>query len=141
MRVGWPTRCASVTFGRVEVGAASERSTVRFNGEPAVALGVIKQATANPLELSKALRAELPKVTAELPGACRHASPTTRRCSSTARSMQCSRPSEKPSLLVLAIIFFFLRNFRATLIPLVTIPVSLIGAFALMFMFGSRSTR
>ena len=39
-------------------------------------------------------------------------------------------------LLVLAIIFFFLRNFRATLIPLVTIPVSLVGAFAIMFMLG-----
>ena len=39
-------------------------------------------------------------------------------------------------LLVLLIIFFFLRNFRATLIPLVTIPVSLIGAFALMFVLG-----
>jgi multidrug efflux pump len=39
-------------------------------------------------------------------------------------------------VLVLAIIFFFLRNLRATLIPLVTIPVSLIGAFAIMFVLG-----
>ncbi|MDQ5880376.1 MAG: multidrug efflux pump, partial [Pseudomonadota bacterium] len=61
----YPVRIADL--GRVEIGAASERSTVRFNGRPAVALGVIKQATANPLELSKGLRAELPKVIAELP--------------------------------------------------------------------------
>ena len=58
---GYPVRIGDL--GRVEIGAASERSTVRFNGRSAVALGVIKQATANPLELSKALRAELPKVT------------------------------------------------------------------------------
>ncbi|MFZ1446370.1 MAG: efflux RND transporter permease subunit, partial [Candidatus Dechloromonas phosphoritropha] len=62
---GYPVRISDL--GRVEIAAASERSSVRFNGRSAVALGVIKQATANPLELSKALRAELPKVTSELP--------------------------------------------------------------------------
>jgi multidrug efflux pump len=64
-RGSYPVRIADL--GRVEIGAASERSSVRFKGRPAVALGVIKQATANPLELSRALRAELPKVISELP--------------------------------------------------------------------------
>jgi multidrug efflux pump len=59
-RGSYPVRIADL--GRVEIGAASERSSVRFKGRPAVALGVIKQATANPLELSRALRAEVPKV-------------------------------------------------------------------------------
>ena len=43
-------------------------------------------------------------------------------------------------MLVVLVIFFFLRNLRATLIPLVTIPVSLVGAFALMYASASRST-
>ena len=123
-------------LGRVEIGAASERSTVRFNGKAAVALGVIKQATANPLELSKALRAELPKIVSELP-------PGMNANVAYDSSIFIDRSIDsvfttigEAIILVLLIIFFFLRNFRATLIPLVTIPVSLIGAFALMFMLG-----
>lgn len=123
-------------LGRVEIGAASERSTVRFNGKAAVALGVIKQATANPLDLSKALRAELPKIVSELP-------PGMNANIAYDSSIFIDRSIDsvfttigEAIVLVLLIIFFFLRNFRATLIPLVTIPVSLIGSFALMFMLG-----
>ena len=130
----YPVRIGDL--GRVEIGAASERSTVRFNGKPAVALGVIKQATANPLELSKALRAELPKVVTELP---KGMSANIAYDSSVFidRSINSVFTTiGEAIILVLLIIFFFLRNFRATLIPLVTIPISLIGTFALMFMFG-----
>ncbi len=132
--LAYPVRIRDL--GRVEVGAASERSTVRFNGEPAVALGVIKQATANPLELSKALRAELPKVTAELPKGMQARIAYDSSVFIDRSIDAVFKTIGEAILLVLAIIFFFLRNFRATLIPLVTIPVSLIGAFALMFMFG-----
>ncbi|MGB5207719.1 MAG: efflux RND transporter permease subunit, partial [Azonexus sp.] len=131
---GYPVRIADL--GRVEIAAASERSSVRFNGRSAVALGVIKQATANPLELSRALRAELPKITSELP-------PGMRADIAYDSSIFIDRSIEavfktigEAILLVLAIIFFFLRNLRATLIPLVTIPVSLVGAFAIMFTLG-----
>jgi multidrug efflux pump len=130
----YPVRLGDL--GRVEIGAASERSTVRFNGKPAVALGVIKQATANPLDLSKALRSELPKVIGELP---KGMSANIAYDSSIFidRSIDSVFTTiGEAIILVLLIIFFFLRNFRATLIPLVTIPVSLIGAFALMFMLG-----
>ena len=130
----YPVRLADL--GRVELGAASERSSVRFNGRPAVALGVIKQATANPLELSQALRRELPKVIGDLPGGM---TATIAYDSSVFidRSIQAVFVTiAEAMLLVLLIIFFFLRNVRATLIPLVTIPVSLIGAFALMLVLG-----
>jgi multidrug efflux pump len=133
-RGSYPVRIADL--GRVEIGAASERSSVRFKGRPAVALGVIKQATANPLELSRALRAELPKVISELP-------PGMTANIAYDSSVFIDRSIDavfktigEAMLLVLLIIFFFLRNFRATLIPLVTIPVSLIGAFALMLVLG-----
>ncbi len=123
-------------LGRVEIGAASERSTVRFNGKSAVALGVIKQATANPLELSKALRAELPKIIGELPKGM-NANVAYDSSIFIDRSIDSVFTTiGEAIILVLLIIFFFLRNFRATLIPLVTIPVSLIGAFALMFILG-----
>ncbi len=131
---GYPVRIADL--GRVEIGAASERSSVRFKGRSAVSLGLIKQATANPLELSRALRQDLPKITGELPEGM---TATISYDSSVFidRSIESVfKTIAEAILLVLAIIFFFLRNFRATLIPLVTIPVSLVGAFALMFMLG-----
>ncbi len=123
-------------IGRVEIGAACERSSVRFNGRSAVALGVIKQATANPLDLSRALRVELPRVTKDLPEGM-EAKIAYDSSIFIDRSIEAVFTTiGEAILLVVLIIFFFLRNVRATLIPLVTIPVSLIGAFAIMFMLG-----
>lgn len=129
---GYPVRLGDVA--RVEIGAAAERTSVRFKGRSAVSLGVIKQATANPLELSQALRAEMPRIASELP-------PGMTVDISYDSSIFIDRSIKsvfttigEAIVLVLAIIFFFLRNLRATLIPLVTIPVSLVGAFAIMFM-------
>jgi multidrug efflux pump len=130
----YPVRIRDI--GRVEVGPASERSSVRFNGRSAVALGVIKQATANPLELSNALRAQLPNITGELPAGMQ-AKIAYDSSVFIDRSIQSVfKTIGEAILLVLAIIFFFLRNLRATLIPLVTIPVSLVGAFGIMFALG-----
>lgn len=130
----YPVRIADL--GRVEIGPAAERSSVRFNGRSAVGVGVIKQATANPLELSKALRAELPNLIKQLPDGMR-ADISYDSSIFIDRSIQSVfKTIGEAILLVLAIIFFFLRNLRATLIPLVTIPVSLVGAFAIMFVLG-----
>jgi multidrug efflux pump len=130
----YPVRIGDVA--KVEIAAASERTSVRFKGRSAVALGVIKQATANPLALSQALQKELPKISSELP-------PGMTVNISYDSSIFIDRSIKnvfttigEAILLVLAIIFFFLRNLRATLIPLVTIPVSLVGAFAIMFVLG-----
>jgi len=82
---------------RVEVAALNERTNVRFNGRPAISLGLIKQATANPLTLAQALKAELPRIRAELPKASRSTSPTTTRCSSRSRSSPSTRPSPRRS--------------------------------------------
>ena len=131
---GYPVRIRDL--GRVEIGAAQERSAVRFNGKNAVALGVIKQATANPLDLSKALRAALPRVVAELPEGM---AVNVAYDSSVFidRSIEAVFTTIGEAILLVAlIIFLFLRSPRATLIPLVTIPVSLIGAFALMLAMG-----
>ena len=131
---GYPVRIRDI--GNVDVSAVSERSTVRFKGKSAVALGVIKQATANPLELSKAVRAELPRLIADLPQGM---TVNIAYDSSVFIDRSINAVFEtifEAILLVAAIIFLFLRNWRAMVIPLVTIPVSLIGAFALMFVMG-----
>jgi multidrug efflux pump len=130
----YPVRIRDV--GRAEIGPQDERSIVRFNGRPAVALGVIKQATANPLELSKAIRAELPLVLADLPEGV---SVNIAYDSSVFidRSIKAVlRTIVEAIVLVALVIFVFLRSLRASLIPLVTIPVSLVGAFGIMYLFG-----
>ena len=131
---GYPVRIRDVA--RVEIGAAAERTSVRFKGRSAVSLGVIKQATANPLELSKALRAELPRIAEELPDGMRVDISYDSSVFIDRSIKSVFTTIGEAIILVLAIIFFFLRNLRATLIPLVTIPVSLIGAFAIMFVLG-----
>jgi multidrug efflux pump len=130
----YPVRIRDV--GWVEVGAVNERSIVRFMGRPAVSIGLIKQSTANPLDLKRALVKMLPELEEELPEGMK----MTITNDSTVfieRSIEAVfKTIWEAVLLVAAVCLFFLRNWRAMLIPLVTIPVSLIGAFALMLVFG-----
>ena len=121
---------------RIELGADNSRFRARFNGRNAIPLGIIKQAVANPLEISAALRELLPQISASLPEGMRvevaHDSTVF-----IERSIQEVYVTvAEAAVLVILVIFLFLRNWRAVLIPLVTIPVSLIGAFALMYVLG-----
>jgi multidrug efflux pump len=122
--------------GRSEVGARDERTIVRFKGEPAVALGVVKQATANPLDISRGVRAMIPEIEAGLPEGMRVAVAYDRAIFIDRSIANVFSTIGEAVILVILVIFLFLRSFRSTLIPLVTIPVSLIGAFGLMYAFG-----
>ena len=121
---------------RVELGADFSRFRARFNGRNAVPLGVVKQAVANPLEISHALQEMLPQVTRTLPEGMRVdiAHDSTVFIESSIREVYVT--VIEAAILVILVIFLFLREWRAVVIPLVTIPVSLIGAFALMYLFG-----
>ena len=121
---------------RVEEGPADERSAVRINGRSAISAGVIRQATANPLELSAGVRAMLPQLQAEMP-------PDVRIDVANDNSVFIDRAVKsvyhtiaEAIFLVALVIFVFLRTVRASIIPIVTIPVALIGAFALMLLAG-----
>ena len=134
---GYPVRMRDV--GNARDRRRSTSATIsRFNGKPSLNIGVIKQAVANPLELSNArARRGRRRSTKDLPaGHEARSSPTTRRCSSTARSSSVFETIAEAIVLVVLVIFFFLRSLRATIIPIVTIPVSLIGAFGIMYLFG-----
>ena len=122
--------------GRAELGALDERVSARFNGRGAVAIGVVKQSTANPLDVSKAVNDALPKIRAAVPDGM---GVDVGYDSSVfiAKSIDAVfHTIFEAIILVVLVIFFFLRSLRATLVPLVTIPVSLIGGFALMYAFG-----
>jgi multidrug efflux pump len=122
--------------GQAELGALDERRVVRFNGEPAIAVGVIKQATANPLEVSEAVNKILPTITSSLPEGMQVRVAHDKSVFIAESIKNVYATIGEAVVLVILIIFLFLRSVRATLIPLVTIPVSLIGAFALMHWLG-----
>ncbi len=131
---GLPVRIRDVAD--VFIAPQAERAIVRFNGQPSVSLGMIRQATANPLDMAAALREQLPRIVRELPEGMQ----VTIANDQTVFIEQAIRrvfiTIGEAVLLVAAVIFFFLRSWRAAVIPLVTIPVSLIGAFALMYAAG-----
>ncbi len=133
-RNGFPVRLGEMA--NIRVAAAEERVLARFNGGDSLTIGVTKQSTANPLDLSKAVRAEVDLVNQNLP---------------SGMSLSISYDSSifiqksidavymtilEATLLVTLVILFFLRNGRASLIPIVTIPVSLIGGLGIMYAFG-----
>ena len=131
---GYLLRLADV--GHAEIAAKDERSIVRYKGQPAVSMGVIKQATANPLDISDGLAAALPDVRALLPAGMQMAIAHDNSLFIRESIDNVFITIWEAVALVILIIFIFLRSLRATLIPLVTIPVSLIGAFALMALLG-----
>jgi multidrug efflux pump len=131
---GFPVKIRDVA--RVEEAAADERSSVRLNGKAAISAGVIRQATANPLVLSQGVREMIPKLKADLPPdiGIDIANDNSEFIDRSVKNVY--RTIGEAIILVALVIFVFLRTLRASIIPIVTIPVSLIGTFALMALFG-----
>jgi multidrug efflux pump len=121
---------------RVEEGAADERTAVRLNGRSAVAIGVIRQATANPLDLSKGVREAIPKLKADLPPDVLIDIANDNSVFIDRSVKNVYRTIAEAIILVALVIFVFLRTMRASIIPIITIPVSLIGTFAMMALAG-----
>jgi multidrug efflux pump len=131
---GFPVKLRDVA--RVQEGAADERSIVRLNGRSAVAVGVIRQATANPLDLSKGVREALPKLKADLPADMLIDVANDNSVFIDRSVTNVYKTIAEAIGLVALVIFVFLRTPRASIIPIVTIPVSLIGTFGLMALAG-----
>jgi len=131
---GQPVRLADVA--RVEQGAQNERTSVRLNGRDTVSLGVIRQATANPLDLSASVRGLLDRVREDLPADIQIDIANDNSVFIDRSIKAVYTTIAEAVVLVTLVIFVFLRTLRASIIPLITIPVSLIGAFALMALAG-----
>jgi multidrug efflux pump len=131
---GFPVKLRDVA--QIKEDAANDRSAVRLNGRPAISAGVIRQATANPLELSKGVREMIPRLKADLPGdmAIEVANDNSVFIDRSIKNV--FQTILEAVVLVALVIFVFLRTIRASIIPIITIPVSLIGAFAMMALAG-----
>ncbi|WP_163576749.1 efflux RND transporter permease subunit [Halomonas faecis] len=121
---------------RVEIGAVEERTIFRGNGVPMVGLGMMKQSTANVLEISDGVLAEMERIRETLPdGMDLRLNYDSSVFVSGAISQVVQTLFIAMGLVVVAI-FVFLGNLRTTLIPAVTVPIALIGAFAALALMG-----
>ena len=121
---------------RVELGARSYLTRSIFNGQASVAIGIYRSSNANALDTMKAVRAELKHLAERQPGDVQYDVfyDTTKYVSSAIHEIELTLVIT--FLLVLFVNYIFLQDWRATLVPTVTIPVSLIGTFAVLLALG-----
>ena len=131
---GQPIRIGDVA--RVQEAPVDERSYVRLNGRDGVGVGVVKQSTANPLDLSTGVTQLLVKLRRDLPPGVQIEVANDNSVFIDQSIKAVFSTIVEAAVLVALVIFVFLRTLRASLIPLVTIPVALIGTFAMMALAG-----
>jgi hydrophobic/amphiphilic exporter-1 (mainly G- bacteria), HAE1 family len=122
--------------GRTELGAEAYSLASRYNGRDAVGFGVLQLPTANALQVYRDVNAELERLSKRFPPGLKItvAFDTTSVVSESIREVITTLVEALG--LVILVMFLFLQNWRTTLIPAITIPVSLIGAFAFVKLFG-----
>ncbi|MDN7132726.1 efflux RND transporter permease subunit [Halomonas sp. MC140] len=124
---GYLVRLADVA--RVEVGAVEDRTVFRSNGVPMVGLGMIMQSTANVIELSDAVKIELERLQGTLPEGMSLSLDYDASLFVSGAIDQVVMTLFIAMGLVVVVIFLFLGNLRTTLVPAVTVPIAVIGAF------------
>ena len=120
----------------VVLGAQNYEQDVRFNGETATFMGIWVLPTANSLEVIKKVRAAIPEIQAQLPPGMKAGIPYDSTAYIQDAINEVLRTLTETLLIVIVVIFLFLGSFRSVLIPVVAIPISLIGAVFLMLLFG-----
>jgi multidrug efflux pump len=123
-------------LGRVELAPEDERSALRFKGTQAVAIGVIRQSKANIISVADAIYEELPKVRASLPPGVSLTPAFDQSIFVKSSIREAQETLVIAAILVVIIIFVFLRNLRATIIPGLAIPTSIVATFAIMYFMG-----
>jgi multidrug efflux pump len=120
----------------VVLGAENYEQDVRFNGESATFMGVWVLPTANTLEVIDQVRKAIPQIRAQLPASMKLGVPYDSTEYIQDAIGEVLRTLTETLLIVIVVIFLFLGSFRSVLIPIVAIPVSLVGAVFLMMVAG-----
>src|SRR5881296_77595 len=120
----------------VELGPEDNRSIFRYNGNPAVAIGVVRQSKANLIEVARRIREALPGIQQTLPPGVKLETAWDGSVFVTHSINDARLTLLIAAILVVLIIFVFLRNLRATIIPGLAIPASIISTFAIMYFLG-----
>lgn len=122
--------------GHAELGAETYSTSLRFDGEDAVGIGIQQLSNANALAVDSACKKALDQLSKTFPPDLKYVIPfdTTTVVGDSIRDVVVTLG--EAIVIVIAIIFFFLLDWRATIIPAITIPVSLVGTFAFIKIFG-----
>jgi hydrophobe/amphiphile efflux-1 (HAE1) family protein len=123
-------------IARIELGALNYDSSNTLNGQPTIGMATYLQPGANALEVAELVRARMRELKPSLPEGVDYAIPfdTTRFVDASIKEVKGT--IFEAAMLVLAVVFLFLQTWRATLIPMIAVPVSLIGAFAGLWLVG-----
>ena len=123
-------------IGRVELGSEDYRSMTYFNAKPSVGVQVLRQPSTNLLELCDGVKALIPVFQREMPDGIvvELSKDDSAYVGRTVEEVY--HTLYEATLLVVAVIFLFLRNWRATLVPLLAVPVSIVGTVAIIALLG-----
>ena len=121
---------------RIELGAYSYDQSVTLNGQPTIGMGVFLQTGANALKVAELVTQKMDELKQKFPEGMDYVIPfdTTRFVSASINEVV--KTLIEAALLVIAVVYLFLQSWRATLIPMVAVPISLIGTFAGLWLFG-----
>jgi len=123
-------------IAEIEVGPEDERTKTRFNSLPSVGLGIVKQKQASTLDVAAAVRGAIPELQSMLPAGMR-----IQMAYDSSEFIQSSVDEVKKTIiiamcLVVLVVLVFLKSLRATVIPILAIPVSIVGAFSVALALG-----
>ncbi|HTK82901.1 MAG TPA: efflux RND transporter permease subunit [Bacteroidota bacterium] len=120
----------------VSVGAEDERTVARYNGQPAVGLGIVKQAKASTVDVAAAIRASLPDLEKLVPEGMKLDVAYDASAFINESISEVQETLVISIFLVVLVVWAFLKSYRATIIPTVAIPISIIGALAAAYFAG-----
>ena len=120
----------------VVLGAETYDQEVSFNGETAVFIGIYVLPTANTLDVMKAVREAMPEIQAQLPAGMKSGVPYDSSAYIQEAIDEVLKTLTETLIIVVLVIFLFLGSLRGVIIPVVAVPISLIGAVMLMLVFG-----
>jgi HAE1 family hydrophobic/amphiphilic exporter-1 len=123
-------------LARVELGALAYKQIARFNGQPSCGVAIFQTPGSNSLAVGNAVKKEMERLKASFPADLDYAVSVDTTLPVTAGINEIMWTLLEAMTLVIAVVFLFLQNWRATLIPMIAVPVSLIGTFAFFPMLG-----
>ena len=123
-------------LARVELGAEDYSVNAFYNGRPAVAFGLFLQPGANALNVAEGVAKKLEELSQTFPEGLQYAIPYDTTSFVNVSIKEVIKTFIEAIILVVIVIYFFLQNFRATIIPVLAVPVLIIGTFAGMYMLG-----
>ena len=121
---------------RIELGSRDYDFSARRNGRPTIPLGIFLSPGANAIEVGDAVKARMAELSVNFPPGLEYSVPYDTTTFVRVSIREVVKTLAEAMLLVFAVVFLFLQNWRATLIPMLAVPVSLIGTFAAMLLLG-----